>query len=404
MTEPTPEAEADNLIAVADVDGAEPAVREEVSRTGVGVGAATAALRKALNELHKSDDEAWRRYAFDLEEASRRFDTTMGLAAARLRAERASSEHDLKEALDDVALSWRSRAEEIRVQAHIGSMDVRDRGEETISELERASQRVVTLLSRIRDEVTDSLTVMRDEARAALDDAAPVRALHAPHDVTPGGQVCGRGDATAKAVRSLVLPQITSVTGDVVGLRPRHGRRADAHALHDGVARRVGRVVELRLVRLRNRCDGIRLDDASALLDQQRCRTTLEVEDTRDALQFARKLGLVRALQERFGPDVHWRSISGLKVLAETIGSRRQVLHGSSARADPCGADATAIPVHLVARLNFQGAMLTRGPRPSLFHDLAPGSRRVWRPMEVLRYRLQNASTAFSRRRFSVMT
>ena len=174
MTEPTPEAEADNLIAVADVDGAEPAVREEVSRTGVGVGAATAALRKALNELHKSDDEAWRRYAFDLEEASRRFDTTMGLAAARLRAERASSEHDLKEALDDVALSWRSRAEEIRVQAHIGSMDVRDRGEETISELERASQRVVTLLSRIRDEVTDSLTVMRDEARAALDDAARI--------------------------------------------------------------------------------------------------------------------------------------------------------------------------------------------------------------------------------------
>ena len=174
MTHPTPKAEADDLLTVADVVGAEPAVRDEVSRSGVDVEAATAALRTALHDLHESDDDAWRRYAYDLEEASRRFDTSMGLAAARLKAERAESKTDIKEALGGVADSWRSRAEEIRVQAHIGRMDVRDRGAETVSDLERASQRVGSLLTRLRDEVGESLAIMRDDARAALDDAAKI--------------------------------------------------------------------------------------------------------------------------------------------------------------------------------------------------------------------------------------
>lgn len=176
MTQPTPQApsDTDSLISVVDVSGAEPAVREHIARSGVDVEAATASLREAIHELHTSEDASWRRYASDLEDASRRFDTTLGLAAARLRAERAASKADIKEALDEVAGSWRSRAEEIRVQAHIGTMDVKERGAETISDLERASQRIASLLAQLRDEVSESLVVMRSEARSALDDAARI--------------------------------------------------------------------------------------------------------------------------------------------------------------------------------------------------------------------------------------
>ena len=114
----------------------------------------------------------------DLEEATRRFDTTVGLAAARLRAERAASKGELADALDDVVGSWRSRAEEIRVQAHVGKMDVRDRGLETVADLERASHRIGSLLTRVRDEVAESLTTMRHEARVALDDATKILQGH----------------------------------------------------------------------------------------------------------------------------------------------------------------------------------------------------------------------------------
>ena len=96
------------LSTVSDVSGAEPAVRELISRSGADVEAATEALRDALRELHRSDDEAWRRYAVDLEEATRRFDTTVGLAAARLRAERAASKEDLGAVLDETVASWRA--------------------------------------------------------------------------------------------------------------------------------------------------------------------------------------------------------------------------------------------------------------------------------------------------------
>ena len=163
-----------DLIAVTDVSGAATEVREQVSRSGAAVEEATASLREALAELHRSDDEAWRRYAVDMEEAARRFDTTVGLAAARLRAERAASAEDLGEVLDGVVDSWRSRADELRVRAHVGQMDLRDRLEETVEELDQAAQRMGTVLARLRSGVGETLSSLRHETEHAFDDAADI--------------------------------------------------------------------------------------------------------------------------------------------------------------------------------------------------------------------------------------
>lgn len=163
-----------DLVEVADLDGADPAVREEVSRSGADAEAATAALRDALTALHRADDEAWRRYAVDLEEATRRFDTSVGLAAARLRADRAASKEDLGSVIDEVVRIWRSRADEMRVRAHIGRMDARDVVSDTIEELDLASQRLGTVLGQLRGDVGESLSTLRSEVGRALDDAAAI--------------------------------------------------------------------------------------------------------------------------------------------------------------------------------------------------------------------------------------
>jgi hypothetical protein len=165
---------ARDLTSVSDVDGADPDIRDKVSRSGADAEAATAALRDALAELHRSDDEAWRRYAVDLEEATRRFDTTVGLASARLRAERAASKEDLGVVLDDVMHTWRSRADEMRVRASVGQMDARDFLAEAVAELDLATQRLVAVGARLRSEVGDSLAAMRTDVTAALDDAARI--------------------------------------------------------------------------------------------------------------------------------------------------------------------------------------------------------------------------------------
>ena len=163
-----------DLIEVADVDGADPAVRDQVARSGADAEAATASLRDAVAALHQADDEAWRRYAVDLEEATRRFDTSVGLAAARLRAQRAASKEDLGSVLDEVVDLWRSRADELRVRAHIGRMDARDVVSDTVEELDLASQRLGTVLGRLRSDVGGSLVTMRAEVGGALDDAAAI--------------------------------------------------------------------------------------------------------------------------------------------------------------------------------------------------------------------------------------
>jgi hypothetical protein len=171
-----------DLRGVADVDGADPALRAEVTRSGADVEAATAALRDALQELHRADDEAWRRYAVDLEEATRRFDTTLGLAAARLRAERAVSKEDLGSVLDDVVQTWRTRADEMRVRAHVGEMDVRDKVGDTLGELDLATQRLGIVLARLQGGVGETLSAMRTEVAEALDDVTRIlRGLPARH-------------------------------------------------------------------------------------------------------------------------------------------------------------------------------------------------------------------------------
>lgn len=180
MTAKDSETTRRRLTQVGDVGGADPAIRGEVSHRTEAVESATTALREAISELHQTDDEAWKRYAADLEDATLRLDAALGVASARLRSERAGSKEELQAALEEAAASWRARADEIRVQTHLGEMEARDAGLHALDDLERAGRRISAVTTSLRDDAGESLTALRGNARHALDELGQVL-----HDLRP---------------------------------------------------------------------------------------------------------------------------------------------------------------------------------------------------------------------------
>ncbi len=155
------------LTQIGDVDGADPDVRAEIAGRAGAVESASEALRTALEELHQAEDEAWRRYAADLEEATLRLDATLAVASSRLRAEKADTHEELEDALEELATTWRSRADEIRVQTHLGDLDARDAGLHLLSDLDAAGHRITETLAALRDDANHSVGSIR--ARPAHD-------------------------------------------------------------------------------------------------------------------------------------------------------------------------------------------------------------------------------------------
>ncbi len=158
------------LTQIGDVEGTDPGVRDEVAGRAVDVESASLALRAALDDLHQVEDEAWRRYAADLEEATLRLDAALSVASSRLRAEKADTPADLEDALEELATTWRSRADEIRVQTHLGELEARDAGLHVLDDLEAAGHRIADTIAAVRGDAEHSFTALRDRARHTIDE------------------------------------------------------------------------------------------------------------------------------------------------------------------------------------------------------------------------------------------
>lgn len=155
---------------VGDIEGADPSLRDEVSGRAEAVASASESLRAALDDLHQVEDEAWRRYAADLEAASLRLDAALSVASSRLRAEKADTSEDLEDALEELATTWRSRADELRVQTHLGALDARDAGLHVLDDLDAAGQRITDALAAVRSDAEHSFGAVRDRVRHTIDE------------------------------------------------------------------------------------------------------------------------------------------------------------------------------------------------------------------------------------------
>lgn len=165
-----PDRSVGRLTQIADVEGADPAVRGAVADRAGAVESASGALRAALDELHQAEDEAWRRYAAELEEATLRLDAALSVASSRLRAEKADSHEELEGALEELATTWRSRADEIRVQTHLGDLDARDAGLHVLDDLDAAGHRITDTLAAVRSDAGHSFGALRERVQHTIDD------------------------------------------------------------------------------------------------------------------------------------------------------------------------------------------------------------------------------------------
>jgi hypothetical protein len=161
---------AGRLTTIADLEGADPVVRDEVADRAGAVESASVALRAALDDLHQVEDEAWRRYASELEEATLRLDAALSVASSRLRAEKADTPEELEDALEELATTWRSRADEIRVQTHLGVLDARDAGLHVLDDLDAAGHRITETLTAVRSDAEHSFSSLRERVQHTIDD------------------------------------------------------------------------------------------------------------------------------------------------------------------------------------------------------------------------------------------
>lgn len=92
------------------------------------------------------------------------------IAAASRRLRIASSPRELGETLDEVAASWRARAQDLVVQARLGKMEVDDAVTGALTEFEEAGDHLSELISTLRTHDTAWSDELRDHARVVVDD------------------------------------------------------------------------------------------------------------------------------------------------------------------------------------------------------------------------------------------
>lgn len=156
---------------VHEVAGADDEVRGRVSSSADAVHGAAGNLREAVKDLHDARDEAWKRYAAEVEEATVRFDAAMDVATSRLRAERAETSEELAGDLRDLGSSWHGWADELGLQAHLGTMEARSFASTAVGRLTEAGNRLGALASTFGLDAGGSLAELRSRAAMALDEA-----------------------------------------------------------------------------------------------------------------------------------------------------------------------------------------------------------------------------------------
>ncbi|MFN8050156.1 MAG: hypothetical protein U0Q22_01840 [Acidimicrobiales bacterium] len=136
-------------------------------------------LTEAANRLRsvrttERPDDALLRRAAEADEAVVRLEADLMASAA---VERSASEPPpdasssaMGEALDDVARSWRTRADELLLQARLGRMDLTDAASDALVEFTVAGEDLAHLVAALRDEESEWTVDLRERSSAVVAD------------------------------------------------------------------------------------------------------------------------------------------------------------------------------------------------------------------------------------------
>ncbi len=135
-------------------------------------------LARKLEELRAEGDEARQEYRERLDRARKRLEADLAVAEAELRRRRAETREEFAETVDEELEAWRTRIDELRVEAELARMDTRDELQPVIESMHRRrgalEQRLRELREAsgdawrsIRDDIADSLAGLRRSLREA---------------------------------------------------------------------------------------------------------------------------------------------------------------------------------------------------------------------------------------------
>jgi len=144
-----------------------------ISRLGAATAALRAAeleLRDALVDVAERPDPAWRRYVAETDHAMVEMESQLTIAAARLRAELASTRDELRQVLDTAGGLSRARLDNLNVQVHLGERQVRDATRRRVEALRAASHRINEVVAAADHEAEMSLAQLRTATADALGD------------------------------------------------------------------------------------------------------------------------------------------------------------------------------------------------------------------------------------------
>lgn len=125
-------------------------------------------LRSALVGFEGAEKVAWRSYARNVGRALAQLDDELDVARAELTAASAASGEELAESLRRARSSWATISDEMRLQAHLGEMQVRDLYRRADEDLHQAGALIQANLDSLGHDAADELAAVREQTSKAL--------------------------------------------------------------------------------------------------------------------------------------------------------------------------------------------------------------------------------------------
>lgn len=133
-----------------------------------GLRDAARSMREALAHFGDAEHEAMRSYARNVKQALAQLEEELDVSASELATVRAGSEAEMTESLTKAKASWSALTEDMRLQAHLGEMEVRDLYRRADEDLHQAGAIIASNLDSLGRAGGHELEVVRAQASKAI--------------------------------------------------------------------------------------------------------------------------------------------------------------------------------------------------------------------------------------------
>jgi hypothetical protein len=137
----------------------------ELAQADADLRSAMARVRRALGEFDAAEHEAWTTYAVTVDRALVHLEAELNVSQAQLGVRQATTSDDLKATMDRARTSWSAMNDDLRLQAHLGELDARDKVDQATGVLHQAveavGQRAAHDLEAVRREADKAVGALR---------------------------------------------------------------------------------------------------------------------------------------------------------------------------------------------------------------------------------------------------